>query len=426
MSTEALRSPCSPTIVPSSNGGFSLVEVMIAMVLALVTFLIMFQMFENWDKNKRTTAGGTDSQITGAIAMYKLERDLRLAGFGFGSSPDLGCSVTAYDSQRPDQSASGLVSATASHAFSFPLLPVQILNGASGAPDQIAVLYGSSEQIRDTLGAPPATGFYSTFVAAGAPFTETSAQAKKMAFGSRGGIQMGDLVLVAKSVSECGLVEITDNTNGDLRSIDHKNSPNYTSFYTGASTAPRYNNPTGYNSGPGRIYVLGPTPQRRIWQITGGRTLSYINDLAWTGTSTNTPVEVSDNIVSLQAEYGYAATVSGSGATATCVASTTTTWSATTHSTQCSHFIWAVRVAVLARSDQFEKTWGVLADTAGAAVAPQWAGGSFGMTDVGGTSDSYTATTSSTPSVNPADWRHYRYRVIETVIPLKNMMWGQR
>lgn len=417
----------SPPHVISIEKGFSLVEVLIAMVLALITFLIMFQMFDNWDKNKRTTAGGTDSQITGAIALYKLERDLRLAGFGFGSATDMGCSVAAYDSQRPDQTASGLVSATATHAFTFPLTPVQILNGASGAPDQIAALYGSSEKIQETLGSSPATGFYSTYIAASAPFTETTAHTKKMGFGSRGGIQMGDLVVAATSTSDCGLIEVTDNSNGDLRTIAHNNTPAYVSYYTGTSTTPRFNSSAGFNSaGPGRIYSLGPTPQRRIWQITSGRTLSYINDLAWVGATANTPVEVADNIVNLQAEYGYAATITDSGPTATCVASSTTTWSATTHSTQCSHFVWAIRVAVLARSDQFEKAWGVPADATGIAISPTWAGGTFAMTDVGGTADSYDATTSSTQSGNPADWRHYRYRVLESVIPLKNVMWGQR
>jgi type IV pilus assembly protein PilW len=62
----------------------------------------------------------------------------------------------------------------------------------------------------------------------------------------------------------------------------------------------------------------------------------------------------------------------------------------------------AVRIALLARSAQMEKT-------AVTAVAPTWNGGTaFAVT-------------------NPADgtdWHNYRYRVYETVVPLRNMIWS--
>ena len=48
--------------------------------------------------------------------------------------------------------------------------------------------------------------------------------------------------------------------------------------------------------------------------------------------------------------------------------------------------------------------------------APKWASGYFTMTNVDGTADT---------SPNDAnDWRHYRYRVYEKVIPLRNTIWG--
>ena len=48
------------------------------------------------------------------------------------------------------------------------------------------------------------------------------------------------------------------------------------------------------------------------------------------------------------------------------------------------------------------------------------------MTNLDGTSDSYTTSTLTSPSKNPNDWRHYRYKVYESIIPLKNVMWGSR
>jgi len=415
------------------SGGFSLIEVLVSMVLALLTFLIMFQMFESWDRSKRSTASGGGAMISGALAMFRFERDLRLAGFGFGSAPDLGCTVAAYHSSRPAAAASGAVSATdSSHNFTFPLTPLQIVDGTAGAPDQVVVLYGSSEGISTTR-------FFGTGAAGAQPFTSSTSSSVTMDIGGRGGVQMGDLVVIAQNSTTCQLAEVTDNTNSDRLTFNFATS-NYTHHYTGASATPRYNSASGMTvaAPPGdrlpNVYVLGPSPQRRVWQITNNRTLSFVNDF-WLDAVNNTTgaagadnlndvTDVADNIVNLQAEYGIA-TTPGSAAEPICTPVTNPTWTSTAPSTACLAFVWAVRVALLARSDQFEKTWGVPA-SGSTAVAPSWAGGNFTMTNLDGTADSYTTSTLTSPSKNPNDWRHYRYKVYESIIPLKNVMWGSR
>jgi len=413
-----------------SQTGFSLVEVLISMLLALITFLVMFQMFESWDRSKRSTASGGGAMTTGALSMFRLERDLRLAGFGFGNASELGCTVTAFDSTRPDDAGSGAVSATASNIFTFPMVALRIVNGASGAPDQIVAMYGSSEGVSSTR-------FFGTAASGAQPYTSITANGVTMEIGARGGIQQGDLAIVAQDSGACDLVEVTDTTNGDRRTFNFTNG-NYTHFYTGATnTAPRYNSASGITpaGATGRVYVIGPAPQRRIWQIRNNRTLAFTNDLRWTDAVNNTTGEavadgandftdIADNIVNLQAEYGVS-TPSGSPAAATCTPVSNPTWTSATQVTACEPFVWAVRVALLARSDQFEKSWGVPA-SGGVAVAPSWAGGSFTMTNVDGSTDSYTSATLTSPSKNPNDWRHYRYRVFESIIPLKNVMWGSR
>ena len=71
----------------------------------------------------------------------------------------------------------------------------------------------------------------------------------------------------------------------------------------------------------------------------------------------------------------------------------------------------AVRVAVLARSSQLEK------DTV-TVNAPAWAGNSipFVMHNLDGSTGS--------TSVIANDWHHYRYRVYESTVPMRNMIWG--
>jgi type IV pilus assembly protein PilW len=410
--TESTASAMRPRRKPS---GFSLIEVLISMVLALITFLVMFQMFESWDRSRRSTASGGSAMVTGAMAMFRIERDLRLAGFGFGNATDLGCTVSVYDTARPDDAAAGAVSATVSNVFTFPLVALQIVNGNT---DQIVTTYGSSEGISTTR-------FFGTSAAGAQPYTALTANSATMEIGARGGIQQGDLVVIAQDSGACNLVEVTDTSSSDRRTLSFTGG-NFTHFYTAAvNTAPRYNDPGGLaaSGATGRVYVLGPGPQRRVWQIRNSRTLAYTNDFRWTDTTNNTTgaatadgandfTDIADNIVNLQAEYGVA-TPAGSPAAPTCTPVNNPTWTSVAPVTACQPFVWAVRVALLARSDQFEKA-------AITATAPTWAGGGFTMTNLDGSAG-------NTVPTDPAqDWRHYRYKVFESIVPLKNVMWGSR
>jgi type IV pilus assembly protein PilW len=67
----------------------------------------------------------------------------------------------------------------------------------------------------------------------------------------------------------------------------------------------------------------------------------------------------------------------------------------------------SVRIGVLARIGTYERTDGA-ANCDTTTVAPTWTGGTFSAIDVG--------------TVTSQD-RCYRYRVFETTIPLRNMVW---
>jgi type IV pilus assembly protein PilW len=396
-----------------SAAGFSLIEILISMLIALVTFLIMFQMFDRWDQNKRSTASGGGAMVSGSLAMFRLERDLRLAGFGFGNAVELGCAVNFYDQGPPVRTGT-----------TFPMEALRIVDGAAGAPDQIIALYGSSE------GAWPSR-FFGTSSSGAQPYTAASSTNATMEIGALGGMNQGDLVILGQGPIEgpynCDLVEITNTLVGDRRTFQFVQGTNYTHFYTGGSVAPRYNNPVGVPAASGttgRVYVLGPRPQRHIWQIINGRTLAFSNDLPTYSVSGATGAEVvaadvvgvnteiADNIVNLQAQYGVA-TPPGSAAAAACTPVANPTWTAVPPAAACQAFVWAVRVALLARSDQAEKT-------AVTTTPPTWAGGTFGMLNLDGTAQ---GTNPANPNLN---WRNYRYKVFESMIPLKNVMWGSR
>lgn len=387
---------CATSLNPRHSMGFTLIEVLVGMAIALIGMVMMFQAMDNWESRKRTTSSGSDAQVSGSIAMFSLERDLKMAGYGFGNATAMNCTVSAYDSTRPAPST-----------LSFAMVPVLITDGAAGAPDSITVLYGSgttmsSSQSFNNLTPPPAV--------ANDGFKRTN---------TRTGLRPGDLMIAADSGNAvCGLFEITGNANADGLTVDHgtgayfnfANNQNVTAQSTLSATAlaqlqaqflnntgsARFNDGTAKSVGStGSIFNLGTFPQLNVWQISNRRYLTVNNMLANLPAAT----EVAEGIVNLQAEYGVDADSNGVIAAAEWGVAAPASWQQ----------LRAIRVALLARSQQYEKT-------AVTTAAPVWAGGAFTMTNVDGTAD-------TTPG-NANDWRHYRYRVYETVIPLRNIVWG--
>jgi len=363
----------TPDIPARRNRGFTLVEVMISMVIGLVGIIAMFQVLGLWDSLKRTTAAGSDAQIAGTVAMFALERDLRPAGMGFGSGvdgnavPPLGCKVSA---KGPT-----VFSADPGSPDYFSLAPVRIINGAAGAPDQIVTLYGNS----------------SLFVSA--QKYKASTATSKTIDGSYGGFQVGDVVVAggADQTVGCELLEISDVAT--------------TPGVIGHAAPSQFNPaPTAISAASGFLYDLGPRPQRNVWSIRNGKL--YRQDSLYSATA----AEVADNIIDLQAQYGVDGAAGGGAADdGVLVAGDWTNVAPVTAAGW--KRVLAVRVALLSRSQQFEKTQ-VTDAGAGTAPAPSWAGGAFVMANIPGANG------------DAADWKRYRYRVYEKVIPLRNMVWG--
>ncbi|MEI7456340.1 MAG: PilW family protein [Nitrosomonadales bacterium] len=77
------------SLLLKANAGFSLVEVMVGMVIALLGIVIIFQVFSVSEGIKRTTTSGSDALQNGASALFTLERSLKEAGYGIFSSTNL-------------------------------------------------------------------------------------------------------------------------------------------------------------------------------------------------------------------------------------------------------------------------------------------------------------------------------------------------
>jgi type IV pilus assembly protein PilW len=183
--------------------GMSLVEILAAMLIGLIGMTIIMQVFAVSESRKRTTGGTSDAQITGNIAMFTLERELRSAGYGMITSDSnmLGCTTVAYDSTRstPD--------------FNFPMAPVIITDGAGGAPDQMTIVYGNAPQSVD-----------------GAQFASTANPVDDFPLANAAGFRLGGVAVASDPAGgvNCAMIEVTGFAVGATNNIEHNSGASYT------------------------------------------------------------------------------------------------------------------------------------------------------------------------------------------------------
>ncbi len=119
-------------------------------------------------------------------------------------------------------------------------------------------------------------------------------------------------------------------------------------------------------------------------------------------------------IVSLQAQYGISAAANLNQITQW-VSATGGTWAAPTIANR--NRIKAVRVAVVSRNTKAEMSDVTAACNSTTAAAPTglcaWAGNAL------------SPAPTIDMSVGTPDWRRYRYRVFETIVPLRNVVWAR-
>jgi type IV pilus assembly protein PilW len=398
---------------PSRERGLSLIEILVGIVIGMIGIVVIFQVLAVAEERKRNTTVGSDAQSSGAIGLYLLQRDLQLGGYGFGAADtrQLGCTVNA--------SRGGV-------NFSFPLIPIEIIQpGDPRNPhptaDVIAALRGSSQHM-----------------AASRSFSASTVDGKTMESNGRPGFDFGDLLIVTSDPqatppgnrTECALVQITHRPAAS-DNIEHKSSYQLgITLPPGATSTPEFNQPPKptFAAANGFAFNLGAQPRLNIWSISNNR-LTAVDQLF------GFVEEIADGVIDLQGEYGVdlngdnliganewtPTTPTGSAPTDPnnlCIDNPTTSW-------RC---VRAVRVALLARSGQWDRNH--------CNQTPQWTSGAsgaltttnFAMRNVDGSADSFAACVPGQPvaaaAQDPNNWRQYRYRVYETVIPLRNLIWG--
>ena len=133
-------------LLVSKVAGFSLVELMIAAAITMMTTLLMFQVLTISETTKRATSSGNDGTRAGLVAMDQLGYLVRTAGAGLAQIPGAyGCLLTAYQTGTqvlPTSTALPAPFAGISGA-NLRMAPVLAFDGGTG-PDILMLMSGSS------------------------------------------------------------------------------------------------------------------------------------------------------------------------------------------------------------------------------------------------------------------------------------------
>jgi type IV pilus assembly protein PilW len=374
--------------------GFTIVELMVGMVIGLIAVLVVSQIMVVSEGQKRTTTSGADSLVNGSLALFAIERDGKNAGFGISSiAGAIGCEIRMINPK-----------VNGGNVMIFSMAPVTITNGANGAPDTISFLYsakpGLSLPVRITQDHPP--------------------QAANFFVQSDVGVQDNDLLIAmpgACTADRWGtVIQATKSGGGPSGGGQGQNQVLHNSGQSdwnpsgGSNIMPPDKNTcsqSGYCAdGDDYLINLGQMANKTYAINNNNLTLAEINVGGAVAAAALFP-----QIVQLQAQYGK----DTDGDALNCN-SAITTWDNVTPAANSPDWqkICAVRVAVVARSVQWEKEE-VTADAAVSTCADPkavcWYGGQVMALNTG--------------NANADDWKHYRYKVFQAVIPLRNVIWRQ-
>jgi type IV pilus assembly protein PilW len=389
-----MHKSCTTELTRRRQGGMSLVELMVGVVIGMATVLVVANTIILSEGQRRGTSSGGEAQNNASIAAYLVERDLRMAGYGIFSTEAGGisevCTLGVVHTYNTARSTNAL-----DYNNNLPCAPLFV-----NPPDIPAGDAGSDILMLNYAGGSLGVVGAGVRLSSVAGVADDSVRVENL-----GGFRAGDLMLLAETGRNCSINEITgvDTPNSRLQ----RGTVSYANDYQGGGmVTPRWNNAGGLGveyTSVARAYNLGPPGQFvsavyavRNQQLT--RCDLMQSDCLAGGLLPDPTVWVPivSNVVAMRAEIGV--DTDGDGAldawrTAPCAGAacvpTFDEW----------RRVKAVRLAIVSRATQFSKD--IVTTTA---TAPSWQG----------------QTPLSLSHVN--DWQHYRYGTLELVAPIRNIL----
>lgn len=376
--------------------GFGLVELMVGLVIGLLATLVIMQVFSVFEGQKRTTSGTSDTQTSGSVALYTMQRDLQLAGFGLPMSfTDLDYEPMRCLPATPTVDHDGVPGTP-----EISMNPIEIVDGAAPTDsDIITVRYGST-----------ASG--------GVPVKVQTLAGSDVGLLTSLGCKVNDVAYIVMG-SDCRATRITAvnaaaapyplvtvaNPVGIAVPPPPPAQPDSSDFSCLGS----------WNEYTFSVNMDAGTNQGQLMRQTG-------SDVA--------PTPIIQGVVNMQAQYGISSKpgdnkidrwVNATGVWAN-PGNVSLVCDGATANRNC---IKAVRVAVVTRSDSLEKNLVQGSEVCSSTVDAN----PTGICAWDATSADPLGVGWPAPVVdlsNTANWNRYRYRVFETIIPLRNIIWTRK
>ncbi len=371
--------------------GFSIIEIMVGVVIGLLAVLVTYQIFNVSEGFKRNTTAVADAQQNGLLSSFLMSLQLSNANNGIAvSGQDLDSCPS--DGTAPDTQIKTTLRP----------IPVMITDGGSDmTPDKFVVNYGSTSRliIPANFKSLPSIPIDGNFIVQ-----------------SPTGFTKGDQVVIIEpgtsGAGRCAMTTVTavydglettaiDNSAGATAAISTANG--YVSLHHTA------NLPSISYNADAVVLNVGPTPQRIQYDIDSEalRSKDLIQDTA--------PQPIASNVVNMKAQYGidtdndgladkWVKAVDGSDGDFSPAGVLAMSYADLSR-------IKAIRLAVVVRSDQFDRSLG------------DWSPSPKVFADCDGLTACPTALAMTWPKQTGPDG-NYRFRVYETVIPLRNAIWN--
>lgn len=356
---------------PARQSGFTLIELMVGVVLGMLAILSIAQVMVMSEGGKRAVTSGADAQISGALSLFALQREVGMAGYGFSAiQASLGCAVN----YRADPAG----------ADSFTLAPVVIGNGDDGS-NTITVLRSTktsfSVPMRLTTAHPTGS----------ASFTVESA------FGTAA----GDLFVAMPTDITTSNCQVFQASAAPLNNIIQHAATSTFPWNVGSGTA------NGFTADSYLLNMGGLSLQR--FSVNSSTRSLQISQLTSASGAWSAAQDVQPQVVMLKALYGKDTNADN----------TVDTYNTTTPTTNAEWTqVLSIRVLVIARSAEPVKH-----DEADPTPATlQW---DVGTDNVAGSATCHGDRKCIAIDLSPlgTDYRRYRYKLYDTIIPLRNMLW---
>jgi type IV pilus assembly protein PilW len=387
------------SVSPNRQRGMTMVELLVAMVIALGVTLAVTSLLIAGENHKRTTTSTNDADQTGAFSFNALDKMLRGAGSGFAE--------TAYLSDRGVMGCRLNAAAILPRAGAFPAPFAGFLGGAPNNLRMAPVLIGqaqSADGISDVI-----MVMSGSDAAGGVPRQITTpGGSNTLILNNTIGFSASDLVVVSQNgTADCLLEEVINplplgGNTLNLGSTYYTTNAATTNITTLSGSTSTWVTPLG-NAAINNLQFLlfGVDTTHTLYSYD----LLQNQNLVQSPGTADAPTAIADGVYQMQAIYGI--DTNGNG--------TQDAWAGpgdlnydintvmTTPATMES--IVSVRIALVVRGEYYDKN----------VVSPPTLTLFNGLTNAGG------ASLSQQVNLNAND-QHYRYRLFEFTVPLRNMI----